>query len=100
MADFHKQTSPYRSTPVKDFYLDVWVPRTIEPQDDDILVIIAPDHHLRPDQFSFEMYGTPNLFWVFWMRNKDTLIDPINDFVSGTEIYVPSKTYIQNILLS
>ena len=70
MANFHKSSSPYKLTPVKDFYLDLWVPMEVVPQDDDVMVIIAPAHHERPDKLSYSLYGTPGLFWVFWMRNK------------------------------
>lgn len=99
MADFHKPSSPYRLTEVKDFYLDLWEPVEVEPQEDDTMVIIAAAHNERPDKLSYSLYGTPGLFWIFWMRNKDVIIDPIYDFTSGKTIYVPSKEYVtKNIL--
>lgn len=100
MANFHKPSSPYINTPVKDFYLDLWVPPVVEAQEDDQAVIIAPSHHERPDKLAYAVYGTPNLFWVFWARNKDILIDPINDFTSGTRIMVPSADYISRAVIN
>lgn len=100
MADFHNQGSPYRDTPVKDFYLDLWVPRVITPQNDDVLVTIDTPHHQRPDKLAFQHYGTANLYWVFAMRNPDIIIDPINDFIAGTKIFIPSTKYITSLLLS
>ena len=34
MADLHKPSSPYRLTPVKDFYLDLWEPVEVFPQEE------------------------------------------------------------------
>lgn len=99
MADFHKQSSFYRKTPVKDFYLDLWIPRLITPQDDDVEAIIDPLHHKRPDKLANKLYSTPGLFWVFAIRNKDDIIDPINDFIAGRKIYIPSAQYIKKVLL-
>lgn len=99
MAEIHKTSSPYSRTPIKDFYLDLWVNKPVEPQDDDIFVTISAEHHERPDRLAYAVYGTPNLFWVFWMRNKDVIVDPIHDFQAGKRIYVPSLRYIQSEVL-
>lgn len=99
MVSSYRKTSFYSDTPIKDFYLDLWPGIDIEEQDDDLLVTIAAEHHERPDKLAYDVYGTPNLFWVFWLRNKDVLIDPIHDFQSGTKIYIPSKEYVQRNLV-
>ena len=84
-----KNTSPYYLTPVKDWYLDYLIPRKLEKNDFDKIVIIPPGFNQRPDLMSNQEYGTPRLWWVFAMRNPDLIIDPINDFVEGLEIFVP-----------
>jgi hypothetical protein len=37
---------------------------------------------------AYDLYGTPNLWWVFMQRNLDVIQDPILDFVPGTQIYL------------
>lgn len=89
MAKNSKSSSQYVLTPIKDWYLDIWVPKFVPKSDFDKIIIIPPGFDQRPDLLSNQEYGTPSLWWVFSVRNPDLLIDPINDFVSGLEIYVP-----------
>lgn len=93
MASNSKDTSQYYSTPIKNWYLDLWVPIPVPSNTYDSLIIIPPSFNQRPDLLSQQEYGTPKLWWVFAVRNPDILIDPINDFLSGLQIYIP-----QNIL--
>jgi len=94
MASKYKNTSFYTTTPIKDFYLDIWSPITIAPSYSDSLFEIDPKYNKRPDLLSYDLYGTPNYWWVFALRNMDTLVDPINDFLSGVIIYVPPLSSI------
>lgn len=98
MASFHKPTSRYIDTPTRDFYLDLWEAQDILPSSNDVKVLIAAKYHQRPDLYSFDLYGTPRLWWVFAMRNKDVLFDPIYDFNSGTEIFIPSRENIEGFV--
>lgn len=91
MAYTFKDTSPYYSTPIVNWYLDVWVPRTVSKNEYDKLIIIPPEFNQRPDLLSQQEYGTPSLFWVFCLRNPDLINDPIEDFVAGLEIYIPNN---------
>ncbi len=91
MAANSKNTSQYSLTPVKNWYLDLWVPRTVSKSDFDKIIIIPPAFDQRPDLLSQQEYGTPKLWWVFALRNPDLIIDPIQDFVSGLEIFVPDN---------
>lgn len=93
MASNSKETSPYLVTPIKNWYLDIMVPRTVPKSDFDKIIVIPPEYDQRPDLLSNAEYGTPRLWWVFAVRNPDLINDPIQDFVSGLEIYIP-----QNIL--
>ena len=91
MAQNSKDTSQYSLTPVKNWYLDLWVPRTVTASDHEPIITIPPAFDQRPDLLSQQEYGTPKLWWVFAIRNPDLIIDPINDFIAGIEIYVPSN---------
>jgi hypothetical protein len=92
MADNSKDSSQYLSTPIKDWYLDLLVGRTVPTRLSDRLIEIPPAFDQRPDLLSYHEYGTPKLWWTFSVRNPDVLIDPIGDFVAGLHIYVPTNT--------
>jgi len=93
MAEIHGNSSYYKETPIKDFYLDLWeadsyeIPSSV----DDKQITIESKYHRRPDLLAYDMFGSQQLWWVFPMRNKDLLIDPINDFTSGLVIWVPTN---------
>lgn len=91
MAQNSKDTSQYLDTPIKDWYLDLWVERKVPKHDYDKILIIPPAFDRRPDLLSQQEYGTPKLWWVFCMRNPDLMQDPIQDFVAGLEIFVPNN---------
>lgn len=91
MAQNSKETSQYFTTPIKDWYLDIWVPRSVPSSPYDKIAIIPPGFNQRPDLMSYQEYGTPNLWWVFAVRNPNLLIDPIEDFLSGLEIFIPAN---------
>ena len=97
MAEFHRPTSRFVSTPVKDFYLDIWKPIAIPKSANDESFVITPRYHERPDLLAFDKYGTTRLWWIFAMRNPDILVDPIRDFTSGTEITLPSLKTIESV---
>lgn len=89
MAANSKDTSQYKLTPIKNWYLDRLVERKVPKSDFDKLLIIPPEFDQRPDLLSNAEYGTPALWWVFCVRNPDLIIDPIEDFVAGLEIFIP-----------
>jgi len=98
MARIHKDNSHYLNTPIKDFYLDVMKLRRVPASSNDKVIQIENKYHKRPDLFANDFYGSPRLWWVLVMRNMDTLIDPIEDFTSGTEIFVPSTEIVQGLI--
>ena len=98
MAGKHKTTSPYLNTPIKDFYLDVMVKRSIPSSSNDELVTIEAKYDERPDLFANDYFGSPRLWWVLATRNMDTLVDPIGDFKTGVQIFVPNPETIQDIV--
>ena len=89
----YKNTSPYKNTfTFGNNFLDLMVPREIPKTPDDILFSITNTYKYRPDNLAYDLYGDSNLWWVFAMRNKNTLIDPIWDFKPGVMIYLPKKS--------
>jgi len=91
MAQNLKETSQYYTTPVVNWYLDIWTPVVVPSNQFDKLITIPQQFNQRPDLLSQQEYGTPRLWLVFCIRNPDLIIDPINDFVSGLQIYIPAN---------
>lgn len=92
-------SSPYRSTPqVSNFlpYLDFWNPQIVTPTTDDTFFTIPATYQHRPDLLSFDLYGTTGYWWVFAVRNPDTIKDPIYDLVTGISIFLPAKSGLPN----
>lgn len=94
----YKSSSPYASTPQSSTSLGYWVPPSIARSITDTLVVLTPRYNNRPDLLSYDMYGTPRLWWTFAMLNPDQIQDPIYDMVAGKSIYVASNTSIQGYL--
>jgi len=90
-------SNQYRDTKIKDFYLDVWTSITMPSSINDDEITISSKYHQRPDLLSYQLYGSANYWWVFALRNKDILIDPIADFKSGTKIFVVSKSTVESL---
>ena len=52
----------------------------------------------RPDLLAFDLYGDVGYWWVFAVRNKSILKDPIYDLVPGRTIYIPQAETIRSAL--
>ena len=97
MANYRK-SSPYFLSKQNNLYLETLVIRPVPAEADDFLYKIENQYTHRPDLLSFDLYGTPKLWWVFIQRNMDVLKDPIFDFVPGAQIYIPKKANLQKYL--
>jgi len=91
-------TSPWFNTGTVQNYLNILTIRPVAAEADDFLYAIEPQYTHRPDLLSYDLYGTPRLWWVFIQRNLDVLQDPVFDFVPGTQIYVPKRSGLQKVL--
>ena len=91
MAEYSK-TSPWNKTSENKLYLENLTIRPVPSEPDDVIYTIENQYHNRPDLLSYDLYGTPKLWWVFVQRNMHILKDPIYDFVSGTQIQIPKKS--------
>jgi hypothetical protein len=97
MANYTK-TSPWVNTPQNNLYLELLEIRPVPAELDDYRYTIENQYRHRPDLLSFDLYGTPKLWWVFVQRNMSVIKDPIYDFVPGTTIYIPKKSNLNKYL--
>jgi hypothetical protein len=97
MANYDK-TSPYALTGVLGGYLDVLNFRDIPYQADDLLFEITPTYQTRPDLLAYDLYGDSRLWWVFSVRNKSLIKDPVFDMQAGKKIYLPKLSTLKEVL--
>ena len=97
MATYRK-SSPYFLSKQNNLYLETLVMRPVPAEADYFSYNIENQYNHRPDLLSFDLYGTPKLWWVFIQRNMDVLKDPIFDFVPGAQIYIPKKANLEKYL--
>jgi hypothetical protein len=98
MSVSYSQYSPYSATKRDNGYLDIWSPKNIPFQKDDMFVEIQSKYHHRPDLLAYDLYDTEKLWWIFAMRNPETIKDPVFDLVSGVKIYLPKIDTIKSAL--
>lgn len=94
MAVTYSRSSPYNESNVYGFFLDVMKARDIPKDPSDITYKIDSTYSRRPDLLAYDLYGDSNLWWVFAMRNPNTIKDPVFDFAAGVTIYIPKKETI------
>lgn len=94
----YKSNSPWSKTSILyGKILDIQNKRVLYKDPLDPEVKIPQQYNLRPDLYSYEVYGTSKYWWVFAHRNPDTIQDPINDFTTGTVIRVPQKSNLDKM---
>lgn len=95
----YTNSSPYAKTEVKDnLYLDFLRIRPVPARANDVLYTIEPQYTYRPDLLAHDLYNTHDLWWVFAQRNVDVIIDPIYDFQTGVQIYLPQSKFLIDTL--
>jgi hypothetical protein len=97
MSTIYSRSSPYYNTSVVNGHLDIIDFRDIPSATDDVLYIIPQTYSLRPDLLAYDIYGDQNLWWVFSVRNKNVIQDPVYDLVAGQRIYLPSISNLTNL---
>jgi hypothetical protein len=97
MAVYSKQ-SPWAETPANRLYLELLEIRPVPAEKDDYFYTIENQYKHRPDLLSYDLYGTPKLWWVFAQRNMEVIRDPIYDFEPGVAIYIPKKSNLERYL--
>lgn len=94
----YNKTSPYSRTQVINGYLDILNLVDIPSYADDPQYIIAAKYTYRPDLLSYDLYNDSSYWWVFALRNKEVIKDPIFDMVSGQVIFVPKLATIKSAI--
>lgn len=94
----YPRTSPYAATGQTSWYLSNYKHQRIPRDSRDTLILLEARHQYRPDILSQELYDTPALWWVFMVRNMNSIRDPINDFVAGKSIFVPAHSHLKTVL--
>ena len=98
MINQYSTFSPYKDTPYTNSYLDIWVPRNFPFFDEDVMVELPSQYEHRPDLLANDAYGDSRLWWVFAVRNKDVIRDPVYDFIPGQTIFLPKLQTIKNAI--
>lgn len=94
----YEKNSPYYLTELNRNYLELYTKRNIPAVDNDITYEIEAQYAYRPDLLAFDLYGSSKLWWVFTVRNIESLKDPVFDFVPGLKIKLPQKTTLDAVL--
>lgn len=97
MARFHSKNSFLQNANTMGEFLDVNSLPAMQKGMYDEDFLISPEFHNRPDILALKLYGSTALWWVFALRNPDTIKDPIRDFKSGTEIKLPSMESVRAV---
>ena len=94
----YAKLSPYYPTPYAGSYLDVLTTRDIPAQSDDVEYTVTSQYEYRPDLLAYQLYQDSTLWWVFAVRNKNIIKDPIYDLYAGQTIYLPKLSYLKKAL--
>ena len=97
MASYNK-LSPYANTSITSGYLGIINFIDLPEEIDDIQFSITSLYMHRPDLLAYDIYGDSQLWWVFAVRNKDVLRDPVYDFVPGQVIFLPKLETIKQAI--
>lgn len=98
MSSAYSKYSPYYTTPIAGSYLDIINFRNLPAVTNDVLFTVTSQYENRPDLLAFDLYGDVDLWWVFAVRNKDVIKDPIYDLYAGQQIYLPQLPTIRSAL--
>lgn len=94
----YNKTSPYYKTEIVNGYLDVMSFRDLPNERDDIVFEVTATYEFRPDLLAYDIYKDANLWWVFAIRNKTILKDPVYDLKAGIKIYLPKMSTMKTVL--
>jgi hypothetical protein len=94
----YQNSSPYADTQQTSWFLSNMTYRDIPRDGTDTLKVLESRYNNRPDLLSYDLYGTPNYWWVFMIVNPDRIKDPIYDFKTGTVVFCPTASRLTQIL--
>lgn len=94
----YSKTSPYYGTGLTGNYLDIASFPSMPKYPDDVSFVINKTYQFRPDLLASDLYGDAGLWWVFALRNPNTIEDPVFDMRVGRRIFLPKKDTIFAVL--
>lgn len=96
----YSSSSAYFTTPIdSQGRLGIWTPRPVPSSLSDKIITISAVYDQRPDLMAHDLYGDSRLWWVFAQRNPNSLAtDPLGNFVSGLQIYIPDASALKTAL--
>ena len=94
----YTKKSPYFTTSIVNNYLDIINFRDIPKENDDVLFELTATYELRPDLLAYDLYGDHQLWWVFAIRNRSIIKDPVFDMVAGIKIFLPKATTLKQVV--
>ena len=94
----YSSSSPYYGTPDTGAYLDIMTFRNIPNDTTDVKFEVTAKYVYRPDLLAYDLYANSGLWWVFAVRNKDVIKDPIYDMTAGQMIYLPKMSTMRTAL--
>jgi hypothetical protein len=93
----YKRTSHLRATNIVNGYTDIYVPPLVPKFNQTDKFTITQKYVNRPDLLAYDLYGDAHFWWLFVLYNKNSLVDPINDFTLGKIILVPRRDVVAGI---
>ena len=93
----YKKTSHLSQTPVVNGYTGIYNPPFTPDFTKTTRMTLVQKYNKRPDLLSYDLYGISNYWWVFTLYNRNEILDPINDFVTGITILVPTRNFITGL---
>lgn len=81
----------YKNSEKDEFFLKYYEPYKITFDVSDYYMVIPTEYDLKPGGLANELYGDPQLMWIFSVFNRDSIVDPLFDFTAGKIIRVPTK---------
>lgn len=89
MASKYKSNSVYKKTPANKKYLENYVPPVQISANNTEIITLESKYKHRPDLLAYDRYGDANLWWIFILYNRNTIVDSIYDFEPGIKLRVP-----------
>lgn len=90
----YDKNSPYGKTDFYGNFLDLINLPAIPKLKDDQFFTVNRTYQFRPDLLAYDLYGDAALWWVFAVRNPNTIRDPVFDMKPGVKIFLPKKQTI------
>ena len=93
----YKRNSNLRATPVVNGYANLYEPPLTPDFEQTEIFEITQRFNRRPDLLAYELYGDAHFWWIFTMYNRNTIVNPINDFTTGKKILIPNRNFVAGI---